>query len=229
MKTFWKVVLSLVGLALIFFIAFEVGLKHQPPVIDPNKAIQSRVDSLQKVVAIEKQFSSDLTIKYYNEIDSTKTAFNIAIAKLRAQYNQNITYVETLGIDSAIMFYKKFIAADGFCPQKMVMDNDTTIQISPIQLNETNQKFASLEYLYILKDTLSSQINALYDLIDSSKVVIKSKDMVISTQDSMISNYSIIVGNDKAEIKQIQKKNLWQNIKWGVIGGAIGIIVGRLL
>lgn len=114
---------------------------------------------------------------------------------------------------------KQWIFSQNLYPQKLVIDKDTVVVITPYQLSITNKIFVERDFLKIENVELSSTIQLQDTLIESiGRQVEKWKKLNQA-------NESIIEGMKQREIENLkkQKKLTW---KVGGICFGIGTITG---
>ena len=114
---------------------------------------------------------------------------------------------------------KQWIFSQNLYPQKLVIDKDTVVAITPYQLSITNKIFVERDFLKIENVELSSTIQLQDTLIESiGRQVERWKELNQA-------NESIIEGMKQREIENLkkQKKLTW---KVGGICFGVGAITG---
>lgn len=218
----------------LFIIGFGVGsyfgdTKLGNDLEELNKVHQHKIYSLSTLIVAQHELNTVLEEDYYKRLDSIETKNKKEIEKLRKQYQSKLTAVRELPIDSQIEFFEDYLQVDVGYMKKVVEKQDTSIQISSGQLVEINQKFVELDYMYDLKDTLDSQLDSCYSLLDYSKVVTKEKSQEIDLLNQVNKekgNYISDLNKTLLEQRKTAKKRMIRN---SIISGTVGIIVGVLV
>ena len=194
-----------------------------------NKIHKQKIDSLTNLLVTRHELNRVLEEDYYRKLDSLETNNKREVERLKRQFQSKLTTVRELPIDSQIKYFEDYLQIDIGWSQKRVENKDTSIQISVGQLVEANQKFVELDYMYDLKDTLDSQLDSCYSLLDYSKEVLKEKNQEIDLLNQLNKekgNYISDLNKTLLEQRKIARK---QVIRSSIISGALGIIVGVLI
>ncbi len=224
-NTIW-LVLMFMWLGLLIFNMFTWKSKDET---QPIVNYQQKIDSLSNLLVTQRELNTVLEEDYYRKLESLETNNKREVERLKRQFQSKLTTVRELPIDSQIKYFEDYLQVDVGYVKKEVNEQDTSIQISTGQLIEINQKFVELDYMYDLKDTLDSQLDSCYSLLDYSKEVLKEKNQEIDLLNQVNKEKGNYISDLNKTLLEQRKTARKQVIRSSIISGAIGIIVGVLI
>lgn len=215
-----KVFVGIIILMSLIILFGVFTIKRGKEVLPDYKA---KVDSMNLVVS--KMQDSFLVIKnsYFSKIDSIEVHNKLVTDKIRQYYLLKVDSVKSLPIDGQIRFFVSKIPGD--LPICESNGRDTTIKVTKNQFIGINGLIVECEGISERADTLSSQLNACYGMLEESKFVINKQGLILSVLDTFShqkDSYISDLNKTLLEERKTHKNNLFRNT---VVGALVGVAI----